>query len=90
MTEEQKSHKEHEETKRYEISNLCILSDLCVFVVNTENSENPLNPIIIRIRKQWGNENAPLMSFPHKRESRKIIIKEWIPASAGMTFCVIQ
>ena len=34
MTEEQKAHKEHEEMKRYEISNLCVLSDLCVFVVN--------------------------------------------------------
>ena len=45
----------------------------------TENSENQLNPIIIRIRKPYKNENAPYLSFPCKRESRKIITKKWIP-----------
>jgi len=45
----------------------------------TENSENQLNPIIIRIRKPYKNENAPYLSFPRKRESRKIITKKWIP-----------
>jgi len=34
------------------------------FLKDTESSENQLNPIIIRIRKPYKNENAPYLSFP--------------------------
>jgi len=48
-----------------------------------ENSENLLNPIIIRLVTLWANENAPQLSFPRRRESRKISLQE-----LGYRFCI--
>jgi len=35
-----------------------------LYNILSENSENQLNPVIIRVRKPYKNENAPHLSFP--------------------------